>query len=95
MKQSLIFIIIVSLLVLTIQTVRPIVPLRTTTNKEKCPCGWMRGGDGRCSIRLPMMCTHTSRTTTNKEKCPCGWMRGRDGRCSIRLPMMCHNRNNK
>ena len=91
MKQSLIFTIIVSLLVFTIQTVKPIAPPRTTTYKEKCPCGWMRGKDGRCSIRLPMMCPST-RTTTVKEKCPCGWMRGKDGRCSIRLPMMCpHN----
>ena len=92
MKKSLIFTIIVSLLVLTIQTVRPIAPPRTTTYKEKCPCGWIRGGGGRCNIRIPMKCPTTSnpsRTTTYREQCPCGLARDFSGRCRIHVPIIC------
>ena len=95
MKQSLIFTIFFSLLVLTIQAVIPIASSRTTVHKEKCPCGRGRDANGRCTIKIPQVCPPNTRTTTYKEKCRCGWTRDRNGRCTIRLPMMCRpTRNN-
>ena len=50
MNQSLIFIIIVSLIVLTIQTVIPY-PHRIIT-KRKCRCGKFNPITGKCSVAL-------------------------------------------
>ena len=89
MKQNLIFTIIVSLLALTFQTVRPISPPRTTTVKEKCPCGKRRDSFGRCTINVPQYCPPNTRTTTVKEKYPCGKRRDAFGRCTINVPRIC------
>ena len=89
MKQSLIFTIIVSLLVFTIQKIRPRDPQSTTTYKEKCPCGKRRDAFGRCTINVPQNCPPNTRTTTIKEKCPCGKRRDVFGKCTIKIPQIC------
>ncbi len=52
MKQSLIFTIIISLLILTFQTVNPILP-RAPIDKRKCPCGLGPDRYGGCTVRIP------------------------------------------
>ena len=89
MKQTLIFTIVVSLLVLTIQAVIPIASPRITANKEKCPCGKRRDKNGRCTINIPQYCPPNTRTTTIKKACPCGMGRDRNGRCTINIRQYC------
>ena len=48
MKQSLIFVIIVSLFALTIQTVTRKYPRTTTTYHGRCPKGYIRDSNGKC-----------------------------------------------
>ena len=69
MKQSLIFVIIVSLLVFTIQTVTHKHPRTTTTYNGRCICGWRLDKNGKCTIRIKENCRHTS---INSHKCPKG-----------------------
>ena len=89
MKQSLIFTIVVSLLVLTIQTVISIAFLRATAYKEKCPCGKGHVRNGRWTINILQYFPVNTRTITYKEKCPCGKGRDKKGRCTINIPQYC------
>ena len=89
MKQSLIFIIIISLLVLTIQTIKPFAPPRKITYKAKCPWGRGLHKSGRCTKIIPMVCPPNTRTTTHGEKCLSGRGGDKFGRRTKIIPMVC------
>ncbi len=71
MKQSLILVIIVSLLVLTIQTVTQEYPITTTTYNGRCPKGYIRDSKGIC-IPISKKFPSSRHTSINSHKCPKG-----------------------